>query len=296
MASETEIPPQLKLMIGAICTIVFEACCGHILEIFKIKRQTTNKSMSEIYHILTDKKGLIGIWDGFVPWGLLMSLSKGSSFSYGHQMAYNMLGSTALATVMTPKSLNILSSGLGGLFQGLVMSPLLLLKTRVITHDKFRDISGGIMATITASFNIGYEIMRDDGPLALCKGIHVFSFKRFCDWITRFLFVEMTISGLLMIGIDVRQSVILMLFATLFGGILSALSTSILDVMTALIQDANAKDKGIGFREGFDKVSKGLYLRIWHVALTTVVMKNSVPFVCHLVMQSNAAGVEKTEI
>merc|ERR1719203_241170 len=84
--------------------------------------------------------------------------------------------------------------------------------------------------------------------------------------------------------------------AGLIGGTLSALATSILDVMTALIQDASkAEDKNIGFisiitmmltdSTGFSVAAKGLYLRIWHVALTTVVMKNSVPFVCRLVMQ-----------
>eukprot|EP01084_Bolivina_argentea_P079982 144931_1 len=194
-----------------------------------------------------------------------------------------------------------MSSGLGGLFQGIVMSPLLLLKTRVITHDKFRDISGGPLATISASFSIGWEIISVQGPLALCKGMHVFAFKRFCDWLTRYLFVEMTLSALLMLGYDAKANVISLTLAGLFGGTLSALATAILDVMTSLIQDnARAHDKNIGFvtlitmmftsDKGLTVATKGLYLRIWHVALTTVVMKNSVPWVCVLVMQWQMSG------
>ena len=304
--STEELSPQLKFFVGAVCTIVFEFCCGHILEIFKIKRQTTDKSMNEIYHLLTDKKGLFGIWDGFIPWGFLMSLCKGASFSYGHQLAYNSLISLSIVTsYLSLKSIDIISSGLGGFFQGIVMSPLLLLKTRVITHDKFRNISGGVGATIIASFKIGYEIITEQGIMALTKGMRVFSFKRFCDWITRFLFVEMTMTFILVLfSINCKQSVIWSTIAGLIGGTLSALVTAILDVMTALIQDAaKANDENVGFmslikmmfkdKAGFEKIGKGLYLRIWHVALTTVVMKNSVPFVCNLVLKWQGAQIKR---
>lgn len=234
-----------------------------------------------------------------------MSLFKGASFAYGQQKSYGYMTTSVVMSSISTDSIYIISSGLGGLFQGIVMSPLLLLKTRVITHDKFRNITGGVSATIAASFRIGWEIIRDQGPLALCKGMHVFAFKRFCDWITRFWFVELTKTYMLIwMGIDCSQSVVWMTMAGLIGGTLSALVTSILDVMTALIQDAaKADDKSIGFfsiitmmftdTKGFSVATKGLYLRIWHVALTTVVMKNSVPFVCRLVMQQRSTFLKE---
>lgn len=290
-----EISPQLKFWVGAICTIVFEFCCGHILEIFKIKRQTTDKSMNEIYHLLTDKKGLFGIWDGFIPWGFLMSLCKGASFSFGHQCAYNFLISLPILSFLGPKGIDIISSGLGGFFQGIIMSPLLLLKTRVITHDKFRNISGGISQTIIASFKIGYEIITEQGIMGLTKGMKIFAIKRLCDWLTRFAFVETTMAVFfILFGIDCKNNVIWSTIAGLIGGTFSALITSILDVWTALTQDAKkANDDDVGFSAAFKKGSKGLYLRIWHVALTTVVMKNSVPFVCNLVLKYQGIDINR---
>eukprot|EP01084_Bolivina_argentea_P262120 443192_1 len=202
-------------------------------------------------------------------------------------MAYNTLISSFESTNISNKTIYILSSGFGGFIQGLTMSPLLLLKTRVITHDKFRSITGGFYATIIASVDIGFEIISENGCLALFKGMKVYSFKRFCDWTTRFLFVEITISVLLIVNIDCKQNVILLTLAGLIGGSLSALLTTGLDVMTAMIQDAvNSDDKNIGFisiftmmlqdEKGSSVATRGIYLRICHVALTTVVMKNSV--------------------
>ena len=51
--------------------------------------------------------------------------------------------------------------------------------------------------------------------------------------------VEMTMTVILaLFGIDCKQNVIWSTIAGLIGGTLSALVTAILDVMTALIQDA----------------------------------------------------------
>ena len=98
-------------------------------------------------------------------------------------------------------------------------------------------------------------------------------------------------------GIDCKNDVIWGTIAGLIGGTISALATSILDVMTALIQDAaKAHDNNAGFKEGFNKIGKGLYLRIWHVALTTVVMKNSVPFVCELVLKYQGIDTKRDEL
>ena len=292
----------LKLCIGALCTVLFELCCGHLLESFKIKRQTTALSVAQIYASLTAKRGVLGLWDGFLPWGLLMALSKGASFSFAHQFALNALSaSAAVRAVASPTALNIAASALGGLFQGVVMSPLLLLKTRVITHSAFRELEGGLWATARASLAIGRRVVAAEGALALCKGMRVFAAKRLCDWLTRFAFVELAFVALRSLGVDARATVARATAVALFGGTLSALSTTLLDVCTALIQHAERAGDDVGLRSlvaqmraqkgGLGAATKGIYWRVAHVATTTVVMKNTVPAVCDAVLRWQLGGI-----
>ena len=170
-----------------------------------------------------------------------MALFKGASFSFGHQTSLNLLSASPLSRLASAKALSIVSSGLGGLLQGVVMSPLLLLKTRVITHAEFRGLEGGLWATSRASLRLGVRLVCEEGPLALCKGMGVFAVKRLCDWLTRFLFVEVLFAALLWsFGVDARASTGLSTAVALLGGMLSALSTTLLDVCTALIQSGFA--------------------------------------------------------
>ena len=141
--------PSTSLVVGSLCTIIYEFGFGTLLEIFKIQQQTTNLSILEIYDKLTSQKGLFGLWDGFFPWGFIMSASKGASFSFGRAWALKLLIFLFVSDLASndaefeiPKTLYILASPLGGIFQGIIMSPLLLLKTRVVTHDKFRKCEG----------------------------------------------------------------------------------------------------------------------------------------------------------
>ena len=85
------------------------------------------------------------------------------------------------------------------------MSLLLLLKTRVITHAEFRSICCGLWATSRVSLWIGVRVVREEGALALSKEMRVFALKRLCDWLTRFLFVELSFGALLWIGVTRRE-------------------------------------------------------------------------------------------
>jgi hypothetical protein len=78
----------------------------------------------------------------------------------------------------------VVSGGIGGFVQGVAMSPLLLLKTRVMTDPAFRG-SGGLLATAAASARVGGRILTTEGPQALFKGVGLFSAKRAADWTTR---------------------------------------------------------------------------------------------------------------
>jgi hypothetical protein len=86
-------------------------------------------------------KGLIGVLDGYFPWGSIQCFVKGASFGFGQALGYNMLKGK-----LPEFQREVASGGIGGLFQGIVMSPLLLLKTRVMTmpvrHTHVHSVAG----------------------------------------------------------------------------------------------------------------------------------------------------------
>jgi len=84
---------QLRMMLcSALVTLAFEASMGHGLEFVKIYKMT-NMAMSygEIVKKITAEKGIIGIWDGFVPWGVLQSIGKGGAFGMAHALILPVL-------------------------------------------------------------------------------------------------------------------------------------------------------------------------------------------------------------
>lgn len=74
-----------------------------------------------------------------------------------------------------------LAGGIGGGFQGLVLSPTLLLKTRVMTDPIFRQ-NMGLVETSRQSARVGINVIRNEGVAALMKGSITFSLKRVADW------------------------------------------------------------------------------------------------------------------
>ena len=89
-----------------------------------------------------------------------------------------------------PRSSEVLAGGIGGFIQGIVLNPVLLLKTRVITDPAYRA-SGGVWETAKMSTDVGFQVIQREGVMALTKGGVMFTTKRFFDWTTRFLFVDM---------------------------------------------------------------------------------------------------------
>jgi len=164
-----------------------------------------------------------------------------------------------------------------------------------------------VYQTTIASGKLGGEIIRKEGLSVLTKGMGVFSFKRFCDWTTRYLFVEIvqhyvrvryalcipshTSLTLLSCGSQgddpTRQlGTVEKALCALAGGTLSALATVPIDVMVATIQDAGKSGKKVsvaatlknqfasgGAMETVRFSTRGLFARVAHVALTTLMMK-----------------------
>ena len=141
---------------------------------------------------------LLGVPPGDLPWLRLLTrcfcfaasfsrCTQGAVFGWGQAQALTILNTFDF---LSPQAATVLSGGCGGFVQGIIMSPCLLLKTRVMTDPRFRS-TGGVLQTTIASGKLGREIVVKEGISVLTKGMGVFSFKRFCDWTTRYLFVEL---------------------------------------------------------------------------------------------------------
>jgi len=273
--------PMAKLLIGGGVTVLLEMSGGHFLEFLKIAKQTSTESYATIFRNVTVKKGLVGTLDGFLPWGVIQAAAKGSVFSFGQAASLNQL----VRAGVDRDSAMVLSGGVGGAVQGVAMSPLLLLKTRVMTDPSFRG-SGGLVETALASAAVGGRIIRTEGATGLFKGVTLFSLKRALDWTSRYLFVVMTEHFWLQRTRRAKLTEGEEVVASLLGGTFSALSTIPLDVLVAAKQSAGAAGKRVGFfstladkvaKEGVGELlrysTKGLGARVVHVAVTTLAMK-----------------------
>ena len=228
---------------------------------------------------VTAQKGIAGTLDGFFPWGCLQAIAKGSVFSWGQAASSKWL-QTFGGNTLSKEQRTVLSGGMGGAVQGVVMSPLLLLKTRVMTDPTFRG-TGGLLATSLASARVGGRIVASEGPAALFKGVTVFSAKRAADWTTRYLFVVM-VEEAMRTSPNAKLSETQSVVASLLGGSISAIATIPIDVIVSTTQSAAKAGKKVGILETFREQgglanvvafsTRGSLARVMHVALTTAVM------------------------
>ena len=248
-------------------------------------------SYSDVIKSITGEKGFVGIWDGFVPWGVVQSILKGGVFGLAHAAASGFLKPLAEDGKIPMIVALCLAGAFGGLFQGYVLSPTLLLKTRVMTNDVFREKMSLIKST-WLSLTIGFDVVRNEGLLALMKGSNVFAMKRTFDWATRFIFSDMFEAILLKFSTTGTLTTGEKVVASLMGGTLSTLSTLPLDVLVAKSQDAKKAGEAVSAwdmfqaeleEKGWNGLAKsymnGFEARLAHVCLTTIVMKTFAPIV-----------------
>lgn len=281
-----------KLIVAAIVTLIFEGCIGHVLELFKIVMQTSppGTTYTSVYKEITGKKGIAGMWDGFAPWGIVQAVLKGGVFGLAHSIASQALIPLADEGKLPMQLALTLAGGIGGGFQGFVLSPTLLLKTRVMTNPVFREKMSALKTT-WLSLCIGGEVIKTEGLITLMKGANVFATKRVFDWASRYFFADVfealfvTIKGSSLSPVEKSLS-------SLLGGVASTVVTLPLDVLVAKTQDAKKagvkvsavklfkeelNEKGVkGLKESY---MQGFEARLIHVCLTTVVIKTLAPIV-----------------
>lgn len=277
-----------RLLVAALVTLIYEAVIGHLLEFLKIVFQTSPPGTTylDVFKTITSEKGLAGIYDGFVPWGVIQSIGKGASFGFANSLALNFLTPYVQQGYITNQIASTIAGGIGGGFQGYILSPTLLLKTRVMTNPVFREQMSFLKTTLL-SLKIGVDVVSKEGLPALMKGANVFALKRVFDWSTRYYFSEVFVNILLNIlksnsGLTVKQNAL----ADFLGGTASTLSTLPLDVLVANIQDAKKAGvslspmemilddlKTLGWSGFIDNYTKGFIARLLHVCFTTIAMK-----------------------
>lgn len=130
---------------------------------------------------ITSQKGLIGVLDGFFPWGTVQAVAKGAVFSWAHALSRSTIHPLVESGRLNERVAEVIAGGIGGGFQGLVLSPTLLLKTRVMTDPIFRT-NMSLTETTLNSLRVGMNVIRKEGTAALMKGSMVFSAKRVADW------------------------------------------------------------------------------------------------------------------
>lgn len=276
-----------RLLVAAIVTLIYEALLGHFFEFVKIVMQTSppGTTYSQVIRLITQDKGIAGIWDGFVPWGVIQAVFKGGVFGLAYAIASSFLLRLADEGKISKQAALTLAGGIAGGFQGYVLSPTLLLKTRVMTNDVFRE-SMSLWKTTVHSFFIGFDVVASEGMSALMKGANIFATKRVFDWATRYYFADLFASMMkkhkgsndLTRGEEVA--------CDLLGGVGSTLATLPLDVLVAKTQDAKKAGVSVsalsmfrdelkegGWKGIMENYTSGFTARLAHVCCTTVAMK-----------------------
>ena len=274
-----------NLLVTALVTLVFEGAIGHILEFLKIVKQTavTDVSYLQVINDITASKGVAGLWDGFCPWGIVQAVFKGAVFGMAYSTSLGFLQPLADKGLIPLTLALTLAGGIGGGLQGYVLSPTLLLKTRVMTNPIFRQPMSGLRTT-WLSVQIGSDIVATEGLATLMKGSNVFALKRVFDWASRYLFADAVETAFQKIkGPGDPLTVTEKSAASLLGGVLSTCVTLPLDVLVAKTQDAKKAGVKVSawtlFRDelrerGWSGLQKaymqGFEARLLHVCLTTL--------------------------
>jgi len=172
-----------KLIIGPVMVLAEMTTGGHTMEMLKIIRQAQNVSYAKAFNDLWKNEGFVGLYKGFLPWGALQMV-KGVPVLFIQAESNHKLREMGFGN----KTSEISAGVLGGIGQGLFMTPTQRLKTIVMTDPKYQGASAP--KTVTAAFkatsSVIVDIVRSEGIGSLFKGLGPMMTKRGFDWGLRF--------------------------------------------------------------------------------------------------------------
>lgn len=266
-----------KLIIGPLMVLGEMVSGGHYMEMVKIIKQASNQSYIKIMGDLWRNEGILGFYKGFAPWGAIQTI-KGIPVLFIQAESDYRLKSMGVST----KTAETLAGFLGGVGQGVFMTPTQRLKTIVMTDPKYGGANAPKTvgeALRTASVVI-IDVTKTDGVGTLFKGLFPMMAKRGFDWGLRFYGTSLSKSYFQ--GADTKRTLTTAekLAGSLFGGALSTL-TMPFDSWVANCQKANKA----GENKGAIQVAKDMYrtggsqafvrgwtMRLIHAAYHTVWM------------------------
>eukprot|EP01117_Protostelium_nocturnum_P012925 TRINITY_DN4785_c0_g1_i1.p1 TRINITY_DN4785_c0_g1~~TRINITY_DN4785_c0_g1_i1.p1 ORF type:complete len:301 (+),score=108.57 TRINITY_DN4785_c0_g1_i1:113-1015(+) len=265
------LPPRKaeieKLVIGPLMVLGEMTTGGHYMEMVKIIKQATNKSYATIVSDLWKQEGVLGFYKGFLPWGMLQMV-KGIPVLFIQAESNHRFKGMGLDN----KTSETLAGFVGGVGQGVFLTPTQRLKTIVMTDPKY----GGANAPKTVGQAMGsaskviVDVVKNDGIGSLFKGLGPMMGKRGFDWGLRFYGISASTTWFKGNDPTYKLTTFEKMLTGVFGGAVSTL-TMPFDSWVSNCQKANkAGDKKGAIdvaREMYRTGGSGAFVRGWLMRL-----------------------------
>ena len=170
-----------KIIIGPMMIFGEMLTGGHYVETHKILKQSTNYTYPQIAKMLWKKHKFRGFYLGFWPWTVIQT-TKGLPILFVYTEVNNLLNNY---TSLSDSTTNLVSGVVGGMSQGIFITPTQRLKTIIMTYPDYHKKSFSSYDIIRKTYKKGgiNSFFLGLTPMVLrCGvewGLRVYSFKFF---------------------------------------------------------------------------------------------------------------------
>jgi hypothetical protein len=254
--------PKEKLVIGPAMVLLEMSLFGNYFETIKIHKQTTNKSYPQIINNLWNNYRFKSFHLGFYPWGMSQCI-KGVPVLFVQSESEYLLKKYNIGN--NKKRLAI-SGLLGGMSQGLMLTPTQRLKTIAITQTRYPGMN---------TYHLLRNYVNTYGYKTLFNGLTPMMVRRGSDWSVRFYGIGLMSNYL---GKEINQmSLQERLLTGCFGGLLSGFTVP-LDVLISKTQQANINSSSYQVlleqikNHGYHSFMRGYTMKVLHACHHTAIM------------------------
>lgn len=168
------IPHYEKIVIGPFTILCEMVLGGHYIETLKIKKQSSNASYPRIVTDIWKQYKMKGFYIGFWPWSAFQ-ITKGLPVLFVQAETKNMMDTY---TSLSSSQSQLLSGVLGGMSQGVFVTPTQRLKTIIMTRK--------MTTSSQTSLQLVKEFYKKEGLRTFFKGLTPMIIRRGFDWGIRF--------------------------------------------------------------------------------------------------------------